>query len=312
MTDESSTALAKLSAAASMLAEAKNLDEIKQIRDIATAAQAYAAAAHLGLEAQNNAAEIKLRAERKAGELLAQLEREQGERTDLTSSNDGQGSEYRAVLDDTATTRQDANRWQRIAELPDEPFEQFVAETKAEHKELTTAAVLAFATQQSAVPHVAHNSGNNEWYTPPEYIAATRAVMGDIDCDPASTPIANEVIGAKRFCTAEDDGLEQEWMGRVFMNPPYASDLIGKFVDKLLASQLVYEAIVLVNNATETRWFQALAERASAICFPAGRVKFWNPDKESFPLQGQAIIYIGDKPALFRKEFGMFGWTASL
>lgn len=45
------------------------------------------------------------RAERKAGELLAQLEREPGERTDLTSSNNGRGSEYRAVLDETGTTR---------------------------------------------------------------------------------------------------------------------------------------------------------------------------------------------------------------
>jgi len=67
-------ALAKLDKATQMLAEAKNLDEVKNIMDIAEAARTYARAAKLGLEAYNHAAEVKARAERKAGEFLKQLD----------------------------------------------------------------------------------------------------------------------------------------------------------------------------------------------------------------------------------------------
>ena len=67
------SSIEKLSIARSMLADAKSLDDILHIRDIAEAARVYAQAAKLGLENQNEAAEVKIRAERKAGEMLAKM-----------------------------------------------------------------------------------------------------------------------------------------------------------------------------------------------------------------------------------------------
>ena len=62
--------LVKLEGAQRALAEAKTLDEIQQIMDNAVAFQAYAKAAKMGIEMQNDVAELKIRAERKAGEFL--------------------------------------------------------------------------------------------------------------------------------------------------------------------------------------------------------------------------------------------------
>lgn len=161
-------------------------------------------------------------------------------------------------------------------------------------------------------PHVAHNSGENEWYTPPEYIEAARAVMGNIDLDPASTEKANEIVQADAFYTKEDDGLSKEWQGKVWMNPPYASSLIKQFTAKLathLNSGDVPEAIVLVNNATETNWFNRLVSQCDCVCFPKGRVRFINPrGNPGAPLQGQAVLYAGDNTDSFIATFKQFGW----
>lgn len=170
------------------------------------------------------------------------------------------------------------------------------------------------ATVGENKPHVSNNSGENEWYTPIEFINAAREVMGSIDLDPASCEAANKTVKATKIFTIDDDGLKQHWRGNVWLNPPYASDLIGKFADKVAASKGdIKQAIILVNNATETGWFNTLISVASAVVFPKSRVKFYMADgKTGAPLQGQAFIYVGNCPHKFLDVFKAFGWGAIL
>lgn len=162
-------------------------------------------------------------------------------------------------------------------------------------------------------------SGNHyeAWHTPKEIIDAARRVLGDIDLDPASNPKANEVIGAKVFYTKEDDGLSQEWYGRIWLNPPYSNkppfenSVIQRFANKLAESNFE-AAIVLVNNSTETQFFQTFAQFSDAICFTDRRVNFLHGETNKAGRSGcgSAIFYYGRDVEKFCDEFSAFGWLA--
>ena len=162
-------------------------------------------------------------------------------------------------------------------------------------------------------PYISQATGQNEWYTPAAYLDAARAVMGGIDCDPASSAEANQLVRATTYYTAEQDGLTRPWQGRVWLNPPYALALITQFCNKLAESVetgAVSEAIVLTNNATETIWGQGLLALAAAVCFLKGRIRFINAAGEQpagAPLQGQMLTYVGRDVEKFRDETRALG-----
>ncbi len=161
-------------------------------------------------------------------------------------------------------------------------------------------------------PFVTANTGKIEWHTPPRLLDRAREVLGGFDFDPASSAIANENVQAARYFTAEDDGLSQEWpIGRIWMNPPYSSALMKPFCERFaLEMGRGSTGIVLVNNATETGWFNSLMANASAACFLRGRVRYLNDsgEEEGAPLQGQAIIYSGPSAQTFREQFSDSGF----
>ena len=105
------------------------------------------------------------------------------------------------------------------------------------------------------------------------------------------------------------------WFGRVWLNPPDAQPLLKHFTETLAekyAKKEFHEACVLVNNATETSWFSTLADLSSALCFLKGRVRFLTPEgKTGQPLQGQVVLYYGEKKQKFVDVFFNLGFCVT-
>lgn len=156
---------------------------------------------------------------------------------------------------------------------------------------------------------------STEWYTPLEYIEAAKLVMGDIDLDPASCTAAQEWIKAKQFYTLLDNGLLQEWYGRVWLNPPY-STTEGQSNQDLWSQRLitehqagrVTEGILLVKASIGYNWFDALFE-VYPVCLMRGLISFIKSDGTlgGKAKLGSAFFYLGNNLDQFKTVFSRYG-----
>lgn len=64
-------------------------------------------------------------------------------------------------------------------------------------------------------------NSTDEWYTPKEIIDA----LGEFDLDPCA-PVSPLYKTASIMYNKNDDGLKQEWKGRVWLNPPYSRPVL--------------------------------------------------------------------------------------
>lgn len=201
------------------------------------------------------------------------------------------------------------SRWRSALVVKNDPNDTSKLENAIQKANQKIAKICGFDVSGA---HVANNSGENEWYTPAIYIEAARAVMGSIDVDPASCERANETVKANRYFTSENSGLEANWAGNVWMNPPYSRPLVSQFAQRLLSeveSGNTTAAIVLVNNFTDTQDGQSLLRRCNAVCFAEKRIRFIdkNGEPSGAPLQGQMFLYFGEDVAAFAAFFSAFG-----
>jgi hypothetical protein len=166
-------------------------------------------------------------------------------------------------------------------------------------------------------------------------VALARAVLGEIDLDPASDEDANQIIRAARIYTKADQGLWQSWSGRVFLNPP------GGLLDPHTLKQLPPKARVPgVLSSAAVWWCKLVTEfdagRVSAavyvsfnlesmlntqkfcrpiqafpFCVPRKRLEYpsSNGGHTNAPQGASAIVYIGPDTQKFRSVFSEIGWT---
>jgi phage N-6-adenine-methyltransferase len=214
-----------------------------------------------------------------------------------------------ATFDELGVDRRRVAEWRELRDVGEEVVNQAIQAALDENRAPTNADI------QRAVRgrhHRTQFTGENEWYTPAEYVEAARACLGGIDLDPATSPVAQDTIRAARFFTRDEDGLRHPWPGRIWLNPPYAQPDIARFIEKLLGeleAGRAEQAILLTHNYTDTSWFHAAAERSAAICFTRGRIRFVSATGElAAPTQGQAFFYFGSAEWRFLETFSGFGF----
>ena len=124
----------------------------------------------------------------------------------------------------------------------------------------------------------------DEWLTPPEIVRA----LGTFDLDPCS-PVNRPWPTALRHLTVEDDGLMQDWNGRVGLNPPYG-DETGLWLRRLANHG---NGVALVFARTETGWFfDAVWHLANAVFFFKGRVAFYHVTGEQGDSAGAPSVLV--------------------
>lgn len=120
------SSLIKYEAACHALAEAKAVDEVKDIRDKADAMRIYA------MQAKNksleiDAAEIRIRAERRLGEMIAAQKANEGLNSGRAGRSpiavDSNDRDTRPTLSDVGVSKDLSSRAQKLAAVPSDEFE---------------------------------------------------------------------------------------------------------------------------------------------------------------------------------------------
>lgn len=122
--------------------------------------------------------------------------------------------------------------------------------------------------------HHSAKSRTDEWLTPPAIITSLGGSESfDLDpCSPASRPWDT----AKRHYTEADNGLILPWAGRVWLNPPYSTALVGRFLGRM-ADHNRGTALIFARTETEA-FFSFVWRRATALLFMEGRINFHHVD----------------------------------
>lgn len=262
-------ALAKLTQAEKWLAEAKSLEDLHQIHDIAVAAKAYAQAHRLGLGAENHAMEVRLVAARRIGELVPAVERSETGRGKKTVRNS-----------DSFPNRQRLTEFRKLAAIPLSEFRERIEMTKARQEKITCNKMLRGDWYQQ--------SEEIEWETPQWlFDLLDREFSFNLD---VCASLKNRKC--KKYLSKDDDGLKQSWLGTCWMNPPYGREIADWMAKAHAESKNGATVVCLVPARPDTEWWWQNCIKGE-IRFLRGRLRWPGSDTAApFP---SAVIVLGKR-----------------
>lgn len=137
-----------------------------------------------------------------------------------------------------------------------------------------------------------YSSNKADWETPQNLFDALNKEF-NFTLDPCCT---KETAKCKRYYTKEDDGLSQDWIGTVFMNPPYGREISEWMKKAKMESDKGAIVVCLVPARTDTKWWHTYAMKSSEIRLLTRRLTFSGAsNKATFPA---AIV-------IFNREAGV-------
>ncbi len=326
-------ALVPLSEVESFLATRPPVEPAKELRDRLAALCTY----YKGkVGVYNELYEGQLRTERYIGRMLKDRSPARGNQHTKVLPNTVLGST--PTLADLGLTDMQSSRLQQIAGVSEERFNKYIAAKKEAAERIVKSELLseedfleAYERQiqeaeyvptreeqrRQQIQLITGSSETNEWYTPKHIIDLAREVLGDIDFDPASSAAANEVVKAPSWCSVTEDGFNQPWHDRVWLNPPYGREEgerdsnAARWAHKLIVehqSGRVDAAILLVKAALGYNWFEELW-REYPTCLLRERLSFTNAEtgERGQAKHATALLYFGQHPGIFRAAFRPIG-----
>ena len=135
-------------------------------------------------------------------------------------------------------------------------------------------------------------SDKNYWETPQDFFDELHEKYR-FTLDAAAT---DENAKLDNYYTIEDNALEQDWRGRVFVNPPYGRE-IKHWVKKAYEESLQPHnecVVMLIPSRTDTiYWHDYIFEKAKDIDFLKGRLKFEidGEPRDAAPFPSALITY---------------------
>ena len=134
---------------------------------------------------------------------------------------------------------------------------------------------------------VIFSSKSEDWETPIDFFEKLNNEF-NFDLDPCANEYNHK---CDRFFTKKQNGLIQNWDGRVFCNPPYGRK-IALWVQKASEESKKCNTIVvmLLPARTDTKWFHEYIYNKAEIRFIKGRLKFNNSNNPA-PFPSMIVVF---------------------
>lgn len=140
---------------------------------------------------------------------------------------------------------------------------------------------------------------NDVWITP---IPLFKLLNSEFHFDVDVATEKNNPLNLKKFYTKEDNSLNKEWIGNVWLNPPYSD--IATWIKKAAAEferDNKRKIVLLIPARTDTKYFHKFIVGKAEVRFVEGRLKFSKRGSAPFP---SMIVIYGNTPNIIAQERG--------